>query len=134
MYRGIKRSGIFDRDYYLRNNLDVARECMNPIEHYVRYGWREGRNPCDSFDTGRYLVKHPQIVQENINPLYHYLINSPAGVSVPLVGWDLRKPENCPVAPDSVPAVDGIQAAQNHMEAVFAAAAEAGGPDPGGQA
>lgn len=78
VYRMIKRSGIFDRDYYLRNNLDVARECMDPIKHYIRYGWREGRNPSDSFNTGRYLSKYPQIVQENINPLYHYLKNSPA--------------------------------------------------------
>jgi len=43
--RIIKNSGLFDKEYYLKNNLDVARSCMNPIKHYVRHGWKEGRNP-----------------------------------------------------------------------------------------
>lgn len=72
-YRAIRRSGLFDRGYYLRNNLDVARSCSNPIMHYIRHGWREGRNPCESFDGQWYLETYPDVAEADINPLYHYL-------------------------------------------------------------
>lgn len=33
----------FDPDMYLRNNPDVSRAGANPEDHYLHYGWREGR-------------------------------------------------------------------------------------------
>ncbi|MEN6306514.1 MAG: glycosyltransferase [Anaerohalosphaeraceae bacterium] len=72
MCRVICRSGLFDRDYYLRNNLDVARNCMDPVRHYVLYGWREGRNPSAVFHTRGYLEAYPDVAARQINPLYHY--------------------------------------------------------------
>lgn len=71
--RTIKRSGLFDKEYYLKNNLDVARSCMNPIKHYVRHGWKEGRNPNQYFDTRWYLETYPDVAASGISPLYHYL-------------------------------------------------------------
>ncbi len=73
IYWLIKRSGLFDSEYYLRNNLDVARVCVNPIMHYIRHGWREGRSPSLLFDTKWYLRHNPDVAQASINPLYHYL-------------------------------------------------------------
>ncbi len=35
----------FDGDAYLAANLDVAAAGMDPAEHYLRSGWREGRRP-----------------------------------------------------------------------------------------
>ena len=70
--RTIKRSGLFDREYYLENNLDVARSCMNPIRHYVRYGWKEERNPNQNFDTKWYLTNYPDVAASGMNPFYHY--------------------------------------------------------------
>jgi len=75
-YWAIKRSGLFDREYYLRNNLSVARSCMNPIKHYIRHGWREGRNPSPLFDTNRYLQQNSDVEKSRINPLYHYIKHS----------------------------------------------------------
>jgi len=72
-YWVIKRSGLFDREYYLRNNLDVARSCKNPIMHYIRHGWREGRNPNKYFNTNWYLKTYPDVSQAGLNPLYHYI-------------------------------------------------------------
>lgn len=73
MYRVVKRSGLFNREYYLRNNLDVAQSCVNPIMHYIRHGWCEGRNPSPLFDTNWYLQQNPDVAKAGINPLYHYL-------------------------------------------------------------
>jgi GT2 family glycosyltransferase/glycosyltransferase involved in cell wall biosynthesis len=73
-YWVIRRSGLFDQDYYLRNNLDVARSCTDPIIHYLRHGWREGRNPSNLFNTQWYLDAYSDVAESNMNPLYHYLV------------------------------------------------------------
>lgn len=72
-YCVIKRSGLFDCEYYLHNNLDVARSCVNPIMHYIRHGRHEGRNPSKFFDTKWYLKSYADVQRAGINPLYHYL-------------------------------------------------------------
>lgn len=73
IYRTIAQSGVFDHEYYFRNNLDVARDCLDPIKHYVQSGWREGRNPAPHFDTQWYLETYPDVRQAGVNPLYHYI-------------------------------------------------------------
>ncbi|MBN2588958.1 MAG: glycosyltransferase [Sedimentisphaerales bacterium] len=71
--RTIKRSGLFDKEYYLKNNLDIAKSCMNPIKHYVCQGWNEGTNPSKYFNTKWYLKKYPDVKKLNINPFFHYI-------------------------------------------------------------
>ena len=73
VYLAIRRSNLFDREYYLRNNLDVARACIDPVAHYIRHGWREGRNPSPSFNTKTYLRKYQDVKSRGINPFYHYI-------------------------------------------------------------
>lgn len=41
----IAKSGLFDSDWYLAQNPDVARSGMDPISHFMRYGAAEGRAP-----------------------------------------------------------------------------------------
>ncbi|MFC1781265.1 hypothetical protein ACFLZ8_03280, partial [Planctomycetota bacterium] len=72
MYWSIRCSGLFDHQYYLRNNLDVARNCVDPIKHYLLRGWHEGRNPNQYFDTKWYLDTYPDVDASGMNPLYHY--------------------------------------------------------------
>ena len=43
-YRKIKASGIFDPDFYLKANPDVAAQAGDPLMHYLREGWREERS------------------------------------------------------------------------------------------
>lgn len=69
----VKKSGLFNRKYYLRHNHDVKKSKMNPIKHYLNYGWREGRNPSKKFDTNAYLNDNPDIRSANICPLLHYI-------------------------------------------------------------
>ena len=45
----------------------------NPLTHFVRYGWREHRNPSPQFDTVGYLSRYPDVAEAGGNPLTHYV-------------------------------------------------------------
>jgi GT2 family glycosyltransferase len=72
-YFAIKHSGLFDEKYYLLHNPDVRRADINPLKHFMKYGWKEGRNPSESFNTNFYIENHPSVKSDNINPLVHYI-------------------------------------------------------------
>jgi GT2 family glycosyltransferase len=64
---------IFHAPYYLAQcgrDPDAAR---NPLQHYLRVGWREGRNPHPLFDTRYYLESSPSVAKADVNPLEHYV-------------------------------------------------------------
>lgn len=69
----IKASGYFDSAYYLLRYPDCRLADIDPLWHFVRYGWREGRNPSSEFDTGYYLEHNPDVKAASINPLVHYI-------------------------------------------------------------
>jgi chromosome segregation ATPase len=43
--RLLKRSGLFDADWYRRRYPDVAQDGMDPVLHYILFGANEGREP-----------------------------------------------------------------------------------------
>ncbi len=47
----IKQSGLFDENWYLEQYPDVAQNGGDPVEHYVRHGISEQRNPGQNFDV-----------------------------------------------------------------------------------
>jgi len=69
----IKRSGYFDSAYYLLRYPDCRLADVDPLWHFVRYGWREGRNPSQEFDTAYYLQHNPDVRAAHVNPLVHYI-------------------------------------------------------------
>lgn len=75
-YFTIKKSGLFDSGYYLLVNLDVRLADVDPLWHYIRNGWREGRNPNAEFNIDVYLANVPELRTQDINPLIHYLAHS----------------------------------------------------------
>jgi hypothetical protein len=74
-YKAIINSDLFDRENYLRNNLDVARDCAELIKHYLRSGWRQGKKPNPYFDTAWYLQAYPEVCKSGANSLYHYVVS-----------------------------------------------------------
>ena len=68
----IAKSKYFDKKWYLQQNKDVAASKKDPVEHYLKYGWKEGRNPGPFFDGNKYLAKYPDVKAAKINPLLHY--------------------------------------------------------------
>lgn len=69
----IKRSGLFDPIYYLMNNPDVRRADIDPLMHFVKYGWKENRNPSNEFSISFYSKNINGLGTNNINPLIHYI-------------------------------------------------------------
>ena len=70
----IKKSGLFDTEYYLFSYPEVRQSDIDPIEHFIKLGAEKGFNPSDEFDTSFYLKKYPDVNVSKINPLVHYLL------------------------------------------------------------
>jgi hypothetical protein len=69
----IKRSGLFDRRYYLEEYRDVQAAGIDPLVHFVTHGWKEDRNPNPWFNTRFYLQSYQDVAQAYVNPLVHWL-------------------------------------------------------------
>jgi len=71
-HRGVSPSPWFDAEYYLRCNPDVAHTSMDPLRHFQRWGWREGRNPLPGIDMRRLLNSQPdlRVVKGNVLALF----------------------------------------------------------------
>jgi hypothetical protein len=54
-------------------NPDVAADGMDPAEHYLRFGWAEGRWPNRFFDTLWYGRQNNDVTKAGMNPLLHYM-------------------------------------------------------------
>ncbi|WP_081067563.1 glycosyltransferase family 61 protein [Burkholderia stagnalis] len=84
---------VVDRDYYLKRYPDVELAGIDPVEHYVTHGFREGRHAnrfhekwmlrrtvalrlvvrrMIAFDAQYYLSKYPDVVQAGSDPLVHF--------------------------------------------------------------
>jgi len=85
---------LFDSEFYLRANPDVAAARMDPLEHFLKYGQKEQRqphplfdpvhylasaNPHPLFDCDAYLKAYPHVTGD---PLEHYAASAPS--SAPL--------------------------------------------------
>lgn len=73
--RIIRRSGLFDEDFYLLSYPDVRRLDADPVRHYVKFGASENRKPNAFFDTSCYRDLHPEIEESKLNPLIHYILS-----------------------------------------------------------
>ena len=73
-----KRTGLgqkrerryFDDAYYCSTYADIAAAGVDPFDHFMQYGWREGRNPSATFSTLFYRDDH--LDGAEVNPLQHY--------------------------------------------------------------
>lgn len=68
----ILQSGLFDADFYLAANPDVAAAGMDPLDHYVHHGAAEGRDPGPAFSNRGYRAGMPSL-GETEDPLTHFL-------------------------------------------------------------
>jgi len=63
---------LFDTKYYLEQNPDVRAARVDPYQHYLTYGWKEGRDPSALFDTNYYLAQNPDVKTAGADPLLHF--------------------------------------------------------------
>lgn len=60
----------FDAEWY-KNTFNVYD--IDPIEHFILYGSREGENPNPDFDIEWYLNEYNDIGESGLNPFVHYI-------------------------------------------------------------
>ncbi|WP_444939903.1 glycoside hydrolase family 99-like domain-containing protein [Microbulbifer sp. ZKSA004] len=70
----IRESGLFNDNWYMENNPDVAESGINPLVHFYYHGFREGRNPSYLFDVSWYLTAYSDVKDAGFNPLVHYIL------------------------------------------------------------
>jgi len=63
---------LFDSAYYLAHNADVAAAGVDPYQHFMAYGWKEGRNPDGYFDLAYYRSHNPDVAAAGVNLLSHF--------------------------------------------------------------
>jgi hypothetical protein len=85
----------FDAKYYLEAYPDIADAKVDPFEHFMFQGYREGRNPSPEFDTRFYMRRYLK-GRIDENPLLHYLKNRDTG------GFFARAPENDATVPAEI--------------------------------
>ena len=59
---------LFDEKYYLAHNSDVANavakgQFKNGLEHFLKYGEQEGRDPSVMFSNSLYLAENPDVAK-----------------------------------------------------------------------
>lgn len=71
LMRRIRETGLFDEAFYQTRYPDVVKNKAPALQHYVRYGAREGRLPNAYFDPNHYR-KHPGVPSDPRGLLIHY--------------------------------------------------------------
>ncbi|MGC8771618.1 MAG: hypothetical protein ACP5Q5_10245 [Brevinematia bacterium] len=79
----IRKSDIFYKNYYLTMYPEVKELGIDPLWHFVKSGWKEGKNPSEKFDLKYYFETYEDVRASGLNPLVHYI----------KFGW--RKERNC---------------------------------------
>jgi O-antigen biosynthesis protein len=72
-YELLANSGLFDAEFYIRANPDIAALNVDPLMHYLEWGCRERRDPSAHFDTSYYLNQCQTVGETPANALFHYL-------------------------------------------------------------
>lgn len=90
----LKPHPLFDTQWYLLNNPDVAAAAVNPLEHYLQFGHAEGRTPNRLFSIKWYRDKTlDQRRDANTEPLTSYVTTGMYQGATPAPGLDaLTKP------------------------------------------
>ena len=64
---------FFDKEWYCKQYPDINPDLIDPIYHFFKYGYKEGRDPSPHFNTNWYLSQNPDVAKIGSNPLQHYI-------------------------------------------------------------
>jgi GT2 family glycosyltransferase/SAM-dependent methyltransferase/glycosyltransferase involved in cell wall biosynthesis len=73
-WKAVASSGLFDGEWYLGRNADVATAGVAALAHFMTYGITEDRDPHPLFSSGWYRIQmHRHGAPTDLPPLLHYL-------------------------------------------------------------
>ena len=73
-YHEIKKTDLFNEEFYLEQYPNVANANIDPLTHYLFHGGAEGKYPSTKFNGNQYLNQNQTLIKQNINPLAHYIL------------------------------------------------------------
>lgn len=112
-------AALFDAEFYRDVHADVARAGVDPLDHFLTDGWREGRNPNRWFSLSDYGELYPDVVAAGCNPFVHYVLTGRAEGRAPRAGVGFRYR----IATDSRPVAERVRRAAAGAAKVKAGAA-----------
>ena len=82
----IRSYGFFDNEWYLQQNPDVAQAKIDPLRHYVYYGFKEGRMPYPRLkdykkDNSEDIRRNIKNIKKDIFDMRTPLFTSPVGLA-----------------------------------------------------
>ena len=80
---------FFDAEWYDKRYPDVSESGLAPIEHFIRQGAAEFRDPNPAFDTDWYPRAYPDIAGAGVAPFEHFVRFGAAEGRLPFRGFDL---------------------------------------------
>jgi hypothetical protein len=86
--RLVASSGLFDEQWYVKNNPEAARFPGGPLRHFVRRGAQELRDPNPYFDAAWYRETCPGFDAEASNAVVHYILKGSAEGARPSPQFD----------------------------------------------
>jgi glycosyltransferase involved in cell wall biosynthesis len=66
-------AAMVDPGWYQARYPDVATANLNPVAHFIRFGFAESRDPNRFFDSAWYREHYPDVAASSLIPLRHYL-------------------------------------------------------------
>jgi len=97
-----RKSGLFDHEWYLRQNPDVRAATKRPFMHFALHGVFEGRPPHARFNPRSYLAANPDVKASGQPPLLHYVLH----------GYTEKRP----LAPPDNPVEERLQSERKRLE------------------
>lgn len=64
---------FFNKEWYCKQYSDINPNLIDPIYHYFKFGYKEGRDPSPYFNTNWYLSQNPDVAESGSNPLQHFI-------------------------------------------------------------
>jgi 2-polyprenyl-3-methyl-5-hydroxy-6-metoxy-1,4-benzoquinol methylase len=71
--RLVAQTGLFDAEYYRKENRDKVPPEADPLEHFLLHGGYAGLKCSPLFDAGFYLERYPEVRAQGLHPLVHYI-------------------------------------------------------------
>ncbi len=69
----IRRSGLFNSKYYLNRDEALRNIAIDPLYHYMKTGFKEGRDPGPFFSLKHYYDQYPELEKNGVEPISHYI-------------------------------------------------------------
>jgi glycosyltransferase involved in cell wall biosynthesis len=80
---------FFDAEWYAERYCDISASGLTPIQHFIRHGGAELRDPNPAFDTDWYRRAYPDVAAAGLVPIEHFVLRGAAEGRLPFRGFDL---------------------------------------------